>query len=185
MLGFHLGEQTTAKQMLDWVTQHFDASGGRGQGPFYNAVRQDGSVDTNLWSYNQGVIFGAHLLHYRVSGEVQSLRFAESIAEQTLSTFGDFTGQPPSFNAMCFQNLLMLYSNSELRERILHVMQAYGDWAWDPASGAREPRSNLFFFNDAGAPNRGHQPARLQDQGAMLQLYALLAWDPAEYARLT
>lgn len=187
MLGFHLGEQTIGKHLLEWVSQNLDSSG-TGEGSFYNAVRQDGSVDTNVWSYNQGIMLGAHLLHYRVSSEVQSLGLAESIARQTLATFGEFTGQPPSFNAMCFQNLLMLHSDSsdaELRERILHVMRAYADWAWDPASGARDTHSNLFSFTDAGAPNHGHQAARLQDQGAMLQLYALLAWDPADYARLT
>jgi glycosyl hydrolase family 76 len=184
MLGFHLGEQTTGKRMLDWVTENLDASDS-GSGPFYNAAREDGSVDTNVWSYNQGVMLGARILHYQISSEIQSLRRAESIAHQTLETFGDFTGQPPSFNAMCFQNLLMLYSNAQLRERILHVMRRYADWTWDPTTGAREPQSNLFSFTDAGAPNHGHQAARLQDQGAMLQLYSLLAWDPADYARLT
>jgi hypothetical protein len=29
------------------------------------------------------------------------------------------------------------------------------------------------------------QPAQLQDQAAMTQLYALLSWDPADYHKLT
>lgn len=65
----------------------------RQTGLSYNAVREDGSVDTNAWSYNQGVMLDAHVLHHCVSGELQSLRFAESIAEQTLQTFGDFTAR--------------------------------------------------------------------------------------------
>ena len=173
-----------ARTMVDWVGGRLDASG-RGHGPFWNVVRSDGSIDTNVWSYNQGVMLGARVLQYRLTADARFLDLAEAIARQTLASFGDFRNHPPSFNAMCFQNLLMLYANTDLQERTLRVMRGYGDWAWDPASGARDSQSNLFCFTDAGAPNRGHQAARLQDQGAMLQLYALLAWDPAEYPRLT
>jgi hypothetical protein len=89
---------------------------------------------------------------------------------------------------MCFQNMLMLHAASAdaaLNERMLAAMHAYGDWTWDPANGARDPDSNLFYFDDAGVPARGAQAARLQDQGAMTQLYALLAWDSRDYAKLT
>jgi hypothetical protein len=57
---------------------------------------------------------------------------------------------------MCCQNMLMLYA-----------------------------ATNLFYFTDAGQPALGSQPARLQDQGAMVQLYALLAWNASDYASLT
>jgi hypothetical protein len=64
------------------------------------------------------------------------------------------------------------------------AMRTYADWTWDPAHGVRDAATNLFYFTDAGRPALGQQPARLQDQGAMLQLYALLAWDPADFHRL-
>jgi glycosyl hydrolase family 76 len=192
-LGFHLQDLSgsvqyseEAVQMLEWVRSEMD-SAGTGVGPFYNAVREDGSVDTNLWSYNQGVVIGAYVMRYRVSGDLQFLRLAEAIARQTLATFGDFTHQPPSFNAMCFQNLLMLHAltrDAELQSKILQRMTAYADWTWDPSTGARDPDTDLFYFTDAGRPNAGRQPARLQDQGAMLQLYALLAWNTADYTHL-
>jgi hypothetical protein len=197
-LGLHLREligpavdgHDAATTMLDWVSRHLDASG-NGSGPFLNAVRRDGSIDTNVWSYNQGVMLGARVLQYRVTGDVGSVRLAEAIARQTLSTFGAFKSgnHPPTFNAMCFQNMLMLHPVSHdrgLAGEMLAAMQGYAEWTWDAASGARDPSTNLFFFDDAGRPARFQdQPARLQDQGAMTQLYALLAWDPADYARLT
>jgi hypothetical protein len=192
-LGLLLHELTGSRayddgvNMLNWVQSVLDSSGS-GVGPFLNAVRADGSVDTNLWSYNQGVMIGARVLQHRLSGDVAALQLAEGIARQALDTFGDFTRQPPSFNAMCMQNMLMLCSvtaDAQLRARLLQVMRDYADWTWDPANGARDEQTNLFYFADDGRPNRNNQPARLQDQGALLQLYALLAWNEADYRHLT
>jgi len=204
-LGFHLHELTGsavfdgdgeaiarpralgARNMLDWVRLHLDSEQA-GHGPYWNVVRHDGSIDTNLWSYNQGVVLGACVLQHRLTGSVEHLEQAERIAVRTLETFGTFRNHPPSFNAMCFQNLLMLVAlthDAALSGRVLETLHAYANWTWDPATGARDPHTNLFAFTDDGRPAIGHQPATLQDQGAMIQLYALLAWDPADYARLT
>jgi hypothetical protein len=89
---------------------------------------------------------------------------------------------------MCFQNMLMLHvttSDAALQRDMLSAMAEYAEWAWEPSTGAREASTNLFYFDDAGRPALGRQPARVQDQGAMTQLYALLAWDPARYGTLT
>jgi hypothetical protein len=176
-----------AVNMVNWVQRHVDQSGA-GRGPFWNVARPDGSIDRNVWSYNQGVMIGARVLQYRLTGDSTFLDLAENIARQTLATFGDFTNHPPSFNAMCFQNMLMLSAAShaaQLVEGMRHVMERYADWTWDASTGARDPASNLFYFTDGGQPARGRQPARLQDQGAMVQLYALLEWSPAGYDKLT
>jgi hypothetical protein len=173
--------------MTSWVFEQMDASRS-GNGPFLNAVRGDDSVDTNIWSYNQGVVIGALVQQYRLTGDPQVVRSAERNAAQSLATFGDFTGQPPSFNVMCFQCMLMLRSvtaDTDLQHTMDERMRGYADWTWDPASGARDAQTSLFYFSDAGRPVVGQQPARLQDQGAMVQLYALLAWDPADYQHLT
>jgi hypothetical protein len=193
-LALHLAELTGSNEyepialtMLQWVHEHLDSSG-TGFGPFWNVVRHDGSIDTNLWSYNQGVMLGAHVLRHRLTGSATDLQLAEGIARQTLSTFGDFTGHPPSFNAMCFQNMLMLQSvtaDSALQSDVLQAMQHYADWTWDASKGARDPMTNLFSFTDAGRPARGREPAKLQDQGAVVQLYALLAWNASDYGKLT
>jgi hypothetical protein len=64
-------------------------------------------------------------------------------------------------------------------------MQSYADWAWNNPS-ARNTRTNLFYFNDAGQPVGGtNAAAQLRDQGALTQLYALLAWSASNYGKLT
>lgn len=108
-------------------------------------------------------------------------------ARAALSYFGDFRQQPPPFNAMFFQNLLMLYPHVDatLQSDIVQSLRAYADWAWQNPS-VRDPETDLFYFDDAGQPTGGSgQPAQLRDQGAMVQLYALLAWHRADYGKLT
>jgi hypothetical protein len=175
-----------ATNMMNWVNAYLD-SGKSGTGVYWNVVRSDGSVDTNLWSYNQGVMIGANILRYELTTNTTYLTQAAGIANNALTYYGTFTSQPPSFNAMLFQNLLMLYpySNTTLQSTILQTMQSYGDWAWTNTS-ARNSRTNLFYFNDAGQPSGGTgQRAQLRDQGAMTQLYALLAWSSSDYGKLT
>lgn len=178
-----------ALNMVNWVNQYLDSSH-TGTGPFWNVARRDGSFDTNVWSYNQGVMIGVRVLQYRLTRQPAQLRLGEAIARQTLSTYGDFTGQPPSFNAMCFQNMLMLAAattDASLKAEMLQTAQRYADWTWDTATGARGA-NNLFYFTDSGQPALGMEPrppAKLQDQGALVQLYSILAWDAADYNRLT
>ena len=174
-----------ATNMMNWVNAFVDSSK-TGAGLFWNVVRIDGSIDTNLWSYNQGVMIGANVLRYQVSGNATYLNQAVAIANNAFTAYGNFQGQPPSFNVMLFQNLLMLFPfASTLQSTITQTMQNYADWAWNNAA-ARNSRTNLFYFNDAGQPVGGTgQAAQLRDQGALTQLYALLAWTPSAYGNLT
>lgn len=177
-----------ATNMMNWVNKYVLDSSGAGAGLYFNVVRSDGSIDTNLWSYNQGVMIGANVLRYQLNTAANGsyLRNAVAIATKALSYYGNLESQPPSFNVMLFQNLLMLYphASSALQSSILQAMRSYGDWAWNNKS-ARNPQTNLFYFNDAGQPAHGSQAAQLRDQGAMTQLYALLAWSPSNYGKLT
>jgi hypothetical protein len=195
-LGFHLHELTGSEvydgdgtvsatpvalgalNMVNWVAEYLD-SRKSGTGLYWNVIRRDGSVDTNLWTYVQGEMIGARALQYRITHDRRYLEQAEGIARETLATFGTFTSQPPSFNAMCFQALLRLSTlttDPNLQASTLHTVQAYADWAWNPNNGARDATTNLFYFNGAGAPARSRGlPALVQDQGAMVQIYALLA----------
>ena len=177
-----------ATNMMNWVARYVVDSSGSAAGLYFNVVRSDGSIDTNLWSYNQGVTVGANVLRYQLNTGANGsyLNNAVSLASKTLSYYGNFESQPPSFNVMLFQNLLMLYpyASSTLRSSMMQAMQSYADWAWNNKS-ARNPQTNLFYFNDAGQPAYGTQVAQLSDQGAMTQLYALLAWSPSDYGKLT
>lgn len=175
-----------ATNMLSWVNTYLDSSHG-GTGLYWNAVRADGSIDTNLWSYNQGVMIGANVLRYQLTTNSTYLTQAVSLTEKVLGSYRTFEGQPPSFNVMLFQNLLMLYplASSALKVRILQTLESYADWVWNNTA-ARDQETNLFSFNDAGQPTSGTgEPAQLRDQGSMTQLYALLAWSPSDYGTLT
>jgi hypothetical protein len=175
-----------ASNMVNWVQSHVDSTQS-GSGLYWNVVRSDGSIDTNLWSYNQGVMIGANVLQYQLTNNSAYLSQAIATANKALSTYGNFQGQPPSFNVMLFQNMLMLYpyATSSVQSSMLVTMQSYADWAWNNPL-ARNTRTNLFYFNDAGQPIGGtNAPAQLRDQGAMTQLYALLAWPASNYGKLT
>lgn len=174
-----------ATNMLNWVNAHLDSSRD-GTGLFWNAVRRDGSVDTNIWSYVQGTMIGANVLRFQVTADASHLERAVGIARKTLAYHDGFTGQTPQFVAMLLQNVLMLLKHDgSLRDEALGAIQTYGDWAWNDPS-VRDPKTSLFYFTEGGQPNRSRrQTAQLRDQGAMVQLYALLAWDPADYGKLT
>jgi len=178
-----------ASNMVNWVEKYLDSNPAGGGGLYYNVLRIDGTIDTNVWSYNQGVMIGANVLRYQLTSNSTFLNTATAIASNALSSYGNFQGQPPSFNVMLFQNMLQLYpyASSSLRSSMLQAMQSYADWAWNNPA-ARNSRTNLFYFNDAGQPVGGTKqlpPAQLRDQGAMTQLYALLAWPSSNYPRLT
>ena len=118
-----------AANMFNWVNTYLDNSR-TGSGLYWNAVRRDTSIDTNFWSYNQGVMIAANVLRYRLTSNTLYLKQAQSIATKTLSAYGNFTGQPPSFNAMCFEAMLLLASASSdgtLKANISQTIQAYGD----------------------------------------------------------
>ena len=192
-LGLHLHQlqpsnvdaRAAATTMTDWVWAYLRDRDH--DGLYANALLGEGRIDANLWSYNQGVVIGANVLQFQISADPTYLTRAIQTARSALSYFGDFRQQPPPFNAMFFQNLLMLHPHVDatLQADMLSAMQAYADWAWDQPD-VRDPQTNLFYFDDAGRASGGSgQLAQLRDQGAMTQLYALLAWDPIDYVKLT
>lgn len=193
-LGLHLTEllpgvagadrSARAHDMYAWVNATLDAAGARGEpargeparGLFFDKLRGDGTIDQTLWTYNQGSMIGANLLLARVGSEPGCLARAEAIARQALAHYADtLERQPPAFNAILFRNLLQLHaatSDSVLRGRISSTIAAYADAAWH----RRRDRHDRFRFSGRGVT--------LLDQSAMVQVYALLAWDPADYIKL-
>lgn len=188
-LGLHVAElggrlsatsPVGALDMYRWVLDALDSSRGGerpGTGLFWDKVRGDGSIDRATWSYNQGSMIGANVLLARAQPEARStyLGLAESIARKALGTFaGSFERQPPAFNAIFFRNLLLLHQASDdegLRAQIRAAMKAFADAAWNEARDRRD------LFHLRGAPT-------VLDQSAMVQVLALLAWDPDLYGRV-
>jgi glycosyl hydrolase family 76 len=188
-LGLHLDELEGTRErgghaqaMYDWVNATLDASGDAdapGTGLFWDKVRGDGTIDRTRWTYNQGSMIGANvLLARRASGLERQLHLAraEAIAGKALDHYSSaLERQPAAFNAILFRNLLLLdeaTADAALRARIRATMVSYGESVWR----SRRDAHDRFRFS------RGS--VTLLDQSAMVQIYALLAWDPKDYGRL-
>jgi hypothetical protein len=182
-LGVHLAEltgaapdapeQLEAERMIAWVESSLAA----GNGLFWDKVRGDGTIDKALWSYNQGSMIGAHvLLHRRHGSRSDHLARAEAIAAVALRHYEHrYVDQPPAFNAIFFRNLFQLHAATTdvmLRGQILGEARAYSERLWNE----RRDEDDLFPFQG--------RRATVLDQSAAVQLFALLAWDPAEYELL-
>ncbi len=147
----------------------------------FDKVRGGGTIDKTLWTYNQGTMISASVREYQLTGQPAFLSEAEAIANTALSTFNEsqyLNKQPPAFNAIFFSGLLELYgvtSNTALQSSIINTIQTYANDAWDYYRDAQ----NLFRL--PSSQNSGYQ---LLDQGAMLEIYAMLAWNPINYGKL-
>jgi hypothetical protein len=176
------GRSARARDMYAWVNATLDAgrdAGEPGTGLFWDKLRGDGTIDRAQWTYNQGSMIGANVLLARRPGAEDSARYlkrAEAIATKALEHYaGGLQRQPPAFNAILFRNLLQLHAaiaDTGLRERIRATMESYAESAWS----TYRDRRDRFRFSGGGVT--------LLDQSAMVQIYALLAWEPEDYARL-
>jgi hypothetical protein len=169
-------------EMYEWVVGALDESLGSespGTGLFWDKLRGDGTIDRAIWSYNQGSMVGLGVLLARAANggaRADPLRRAEAIAAKALRRFaGSYETQPAAFHAIFFRNLLLLHNatgDGALRTNITDAMRAYADWAWSEARDS-DDRFRL--------PNGG---VTLLNQSAIVQLLALLAWDPERYELL-
>jgi hypothetical protein len=146
----------------------------------FDRVTGGNAVVQTLYTYNQGTMIAANVREYQKTGNAAYLSDAEAIASTALSTFNEayYITHSAAFNAIFFRGLLVLYSvtsDASLRSSIIQTIQTYADDAWDNHRSA----NGLFSFASSSGP--GYQ---LLDQGALLQIYAMLAWNPADYENL-
>jgi uncharacterized protein YyaL (SSP411 family) len=170
----------TARRAYDWIQQHLRAANGL----YANAMRVDEQLDRKQWIYNQGIVIGAAVLLHRVTGAPDYIDEAIRLADATFAVFGAdpyYSGADGAydgraiFNAIFFRNLLMLHAVTDATS-YLERMRAYADAVWsDPK--LHDPKTNLFRLH-------GGKRHSLLDQAAMVQVFALLSWRPASYARL-
>lgn len=74
-------------------------------------VNPNGTLNTTIWSYNQGVMIGAGVLLYRATGDSTYLEEAEQTASAAVAYFGTgstLLNQGPAFDAIYFRSLLFL-----------------------------------------------------------------------------
>jgi Glycosyl hydrolase family 76 len=167
-------EATGALRLYAWVEANLRDPA---DGLYWDKFLGDGSIDRTKWSYNQAVMLGVSALLYRATGEQRYRQRGQEIAGAVLDRM-DLTRQPASFNCMLCRNLLLLASvldDERVAEAYPTALRAYAEWAWNTI---RDPSTTLFPFDGPTAP------VTLLDQAAMVQINALLAWDPSDWPKL-
>jgi hypothetical protein len=147
---------------------------------FDKVIGSNNTIDETLYTYNQGTMIAANVREYQKTGNSAYLSEAEAIARTSLSSFDEayLITHSAAFNAIYFRGLLILHSattDSGLQSEILQTIQTYADDAWN------NHRSSHGLFSFASAAGPGYQ---LLDQGALLQIYAMLAWNAGDYGKL-
>jgi hypothetical protein len=183
-LALHLFGETGEQYYLDraleldaFVNQHLRAP----EGLVYDGVADDGAVERDLWSYNQGAYVGASVQLYAVTGDPEYLRRAEETALSALAHFGArdrLWRQPPAFNAIFFRNLLDLDAVAP-DPRYRAALEAYLTRARDTA----RLRNGLYQGAGLGFYGRG-DGVQLVDQAAFVQMHAALEMSPEQLAKV-
>jgi hypothetical protein len=145
----------------------------------FDKVRGDNTIDKTLYTYNQGATIAANVREYRKTGNPAYLQNAEAIANTALNYFSEsyYISHSAAVQDIFFRGLLVLYSattDTALQSRIIQTIQTYADDAWNNHT------SSEGLFSTSAAPNYYY----LIDQGAVLQVYAMLAWNLSDYAKL-
>jgi uncharacterized protein YyaL (SSP411 family) len=181
-LGVRLYQATGDKAYLADALRFYRWAQGalqRPDGLYFDHLDNSGRIDGRIFSYNQGVPIGVNVRLYQATGEAKYLAEAKRIAAASFAYFAegkrlDHHSMP--FNAIWFKNLLLLESATG-GTRYRDAMRDYAERMW---RDRRDPKTGL-FVRSSGA-HRGEM--QLIDQGAMLQIFAVLAWDPKDYGHL-
>jgi hypothetical protein len=146
----------------------------RRDGLYADHIKRDGTIEPRVWSYNQGVPVGVNVLLWRATGEARYLAEARRIAAAShdqLVMRGQVDDQPPPFNAIYFKNLLLL-ADATRERRDLDAMRGYADRMWHRRRNA------------AGLVQFTRRRAELIDTAALVQVEAVSAWRPSDWAML-
>jgi hypothetical protein len=154
------GRLEWALRILDWVDGALRADNGL----YRDLIEPNGSLQDDLWAYNQGTMIGARVLCYEATGEPAHLDRARATASACLGWLGSaatLQGQPPPFLAIYLRNLLLLGAHSDVGAGVEQVA-GFADWAWEHE---RDARNGLFRAGEL----------RLNRTAGMASIYALLA----------
>jgi hypothetical protein len=147
-----------ATRMYQWVVTCLGTPGG-----LYNDhVNPGGSVNTTIWSYNQGTMVGAGTLLYKATGTAAYLTQAEHTASAAVSFLGigsTLVNQGPAFNAIYFRDLFVLGQIAG-NAPFANEAQTYATYMWTQ----RQPTTGLID------PQFG-----VNGTAAMVEIYSLLA----------
>ncbi len=183
-LAAHLYEITRERSYLDWANRLYDwnrACLRSPEGLYQNDISLDGTVNPTLWIYNSGAMIGAGALLYRATGQRDYLTKAKADATAALDYWtadNRYFDQPAVFNAIFFKNLLLLDSVRH-NPRYRAVVETYAEHTWEEN---RDPSLGLFRFPPSGGGpyDPSYRPETLE-QSAVIQTFALLAWEARDY----
>jgi hypothetical protein len=164
-LALELDRLTGNTSDLAWATSTYKwvvTCLGTASGLYNDHINPNGSVNSAIWSYNQGVMVGAGVLLYQVTKNSTYLKQAQQTAAAAVSYFGTGTvlvNQGTAFNAIYFRNLFLLN----------HVVPnaAY-------ASEAQSFASTMWAQRQAGTGLINPQYG-VNGTAPMVEIYALLA----------
>jgi len=166
-VGLELYQLTKNSSDLSWATKMYqwvNTCLASPDGLYYDHVNPGGSVNTTIWSYNQGTMVGAGVLLYQLTGTASYLTAAETTAGAAVSYFGTGTtlqNQGPAFNAIYFRNLFVL-GQVQANSAYGTEAQAYATYMW-----SQRASSGLFLQNGKTNGVNGTAP--------MVEIYSLLA----------
>ena len=149
-----------AEYMYGWTVNCLGTSSGL----YDDHVQPNGTVNTTIWSYNQGVMVGAGVLLHQATGTASYLTQAEQTANAAVTYFGSgslLDNQGTAFNAIYFRDLFLL---NQVAPNTSYAAEAtsFGATMWSQ-------RQSTGLFNPQYGVN-GTAP--------MVELYALLAGSP-------
>jgi hypothetical protein len=153
-----------AAVMYQWVNTCLKSP----DGLYYDHVNPGGTVNTTVWSYNQGTMVGAGVLLYQITGNAGFLTSAQATAEAAVAYFGTgatLQNQGPAFNAIYFRDLFVL-NQVQANSAYTSEAQAYATFMWTQRNA-----SGLFLQNGNTNGVNGTAP--------MVEIYSLLAGSPA------
>jgi len=163
---------TWAKLMYHWVNQCLAVPAGTSNaGLYYDHINSNGTINTAIWSYNQGSMIGAGVLLAQVTGLRIYLQNATNTARAALSYFGTGTEldtQGPAFNGIYFRNLFLLNEVTP-NSRYATTAQTYATFMWNDE---RSPSTGLF----SSTSGVGVAPDyNVNGTAPMVEIYSLLA----------
>ncbi len=177
-VGLQIYQATHDRYYLTWATRMYDWVRGclmNSNGMYYDHLDDNGSVNTALWSYNQGTMIGAGALLYQITHDSTYLQQAEQTAAASVSYYNSDSNlyhQPDVFNAIFFRNLFALAKINH-DPSYARLAASYADTAW------LTNRQSNGLFTDPD-PTGGES---LENQTApMAEIYALLAQSPPVFA---
>jgi hypothetical protein len=147
-LGLELSRLTGNAADFSWATDMYQwvvTCLGTASGLYNDHVNSNGTVNTTMWSYNQGVMVGAGVLLYQATGNSTYLSQAEQTASAAVAYFGTgsvLINQGPAFNAIYFRNLFLL---NQIAPNAAYASEAqsFASTMWsqrEPGTGLIDPQ---------------------------------------------